>query len=144
MRNISPSNRRFLRHYAEMVFAMFAGMLVLGVPLEGLLHAVGSGTRELEREAPAVVLLGMATTMTIPMVWWMRRMGHGWRPCNEMTASMFLPTALVIGLMGAGAMGFGAAMGFEHALMLPSMLLAMLLRRDEYSCARHAPRAQPA
>lgn len=144
MPKISPPNRRFWRHYAEMVIAMFAGMLVLGIPLEGLLQLLGTGTSDLERDAPALVLLSMATTMTIPMVWWMRRMGHDWRPCNEMAASMFLPTFLVMGLMGAGAMGFGAAMGLEHVLMLPAMLVAMLLRREEYSCAPHGHRVQPA
>jgi len=32
MRRISPSTRHFVRHYVEMVVAMFLGMLVLGVP----------------------------------------------------------------------------------------------------------------
>jgi hypothetical protein len=81
-----------------------------------------------------VLLLGMASIMTIPMVAWMRRMGHGWQPCNEMAASMFLPTFVVIGMMAAGAIGFGMAMTLEHVLMLPAMLVAMLLRREEYSC----------
>jgi hypothetical protein len=62
-------NRRFIRHYAEMVVAMFAGMLVLGVIED-----------------------------------------------------------------------FGTLMTLEHVVMLPAMLLAMLLRREEYS-GHHAQHA---
>src|SRR3954447_700532 len=134
MLNISHQNRRFIRHYLEMVIAMFAGMVVLGIPGEAALRAIGDSSSELQADAPAVALLVMAFIMTVPMVAWMRRMGHGWQPCNEMAASMFLPTFLVIGLMAAGAADFGTAMGLEHLLMLPAMLVAMLLRREEYSC----------
>jgi hypothetical protein len=56
----------FIRHYIEMVVVMFAGMIVLGLPGEAALKALGSGTSELRDDAPAVVFLGMAATMTIP------------------------------------------------------------------------------
>jgi hypothetical protein len=131
--------RTFIRHYAEMVAAMFAGMIVLGLPAEGALVAAGTSTSDLSDSAPAVVLLGMAVTMTVPMVAWMRYRGHGWRPSAEMSASMFLPTFAAIGLMGAGVLAFHAAMGVEHAVMFPSMLAAMLLRPSEYT--GHAHRA---
>ena len=134
MLNISPRNRRFLRHYVEMVIAMFAGMIVLGIPAEAGLRAMGTSTSALHHDAPAALLLGMAVIMTVPMVAWMRRMGHGWQPCNEMAASMFLPTFIVIAMMAVGVMDFGTAMSLEHVLMLPAMLVAMLLRREEYSC----------
>jgi hypothetical protein len=135
MLKISPQNRRFIRHYLEMVVAMFLGMIVLGIPAEAGLRAFGSSSSELQADAPALMLLGMAVIMTASMVAWMRRMGHGWQPCNEMAAGMFLPTFLVIGMMAAGAADFGLAMSLEHVLMLPAMLVAMLLRRDEYSCS---------
>lgn len=141
---MTASTRHFIRHYVEMVVAMFAGMLVLGPPAEAALRAIGSSTSDLQNDAPAVALLGMAVIMTIPMVGWMRYRGHGWRPCNEMAASMFLPTFAAIGLMGVGALAFMPAMMLEHAVMLPSMLLAMLLRRDEYSCGAHAHHVQEA
>jgi hypothetical protein len=127
----------FVRHYVEMVIAMFLGMVLLGLPAEGALLAFGSSTSELEREAPALMLLGMAFVMTVPMVAWMRYRGHGWRPNAEMAASMFLPTFAVVALMAGGAVDFWSAMGIEHAAMLPSMLVAMLLRRDEYSGHNH-------
>ena len=75
--------------------------------------------------------------MTVPMVAWMRYRGHGWRPSAEMSASMFLPTFAAIGLMGAGALEFGAALGLEHVVMFPSMLAAMLLRPSEYTAHAH-------
>jgi hypothetical protein len=143
MLKISSPTRRFIRHYIEMVIAMFAGMIVLGIPGEAALRAAGYSSSQLQADAPAVALLAMAVIMTVPMVAWMRRMGHGWRPCNEMAASMFLPTFLVIGMMAAGAADFATAMGLEHAIMLPAMLVAMLLRREEYSCD-HRHHLQPA
>ncbi len=136
MSRISHQNRRFIRHYVEMVVAMVVGMVALGVPAEGVLRALGTGTSELKDSAPAVVLLGMAVTMTVPMVAWMRHRGHGWRPNAEMAASMIVPTLGVIALLGAGLVtDFGVLMTLEHVVMLPAMLLVMLLRVDEYSHA---------
>ena len=123
----------FIRHYVEMVVVMFAGMIVLGVPGEAALHAMGSGTSELRETAPATVFLGMALTMTVPMVAWMRYRGHSWQPTLEMAASMVIPTLIAIALLGAGLASFAALMGLEHVAMLLGMLLAMLLRRDEYT-----------
>ena len=137
----SSPTAHFVRHYAEMVAAMFLGMLVLGLPAEGALRAIGSSSTELQNDAPALALLGMAVIMTVPMIAWMRHRGHGRRPNAEMAASMFLPTFAVIALM-AGSMvsDFMTLMSLEHVVMLPSMLIAMLLRRDEYTGhAHHAP-----
>src|SRR5688500_7195493 len=137
-RFLQSPNGHFVRHYVEMVVAMFAGMLVLGVPAEGVLRAVGGSSSELEREAPALMLLGMAFVMTVPMVAWMRYRGHGWRPNAEMAASMFLPTFGVIGVLAAGLVDdVMLLMSIEHVVMLPSMLVAMLLRRDEYTGHAH-------
>jgi hypothetical protein len=140
---ISASTRGFLRHYAEMVAAMFIGMVVLGVPAEAALHTMGTSASALEDDAPAVLLLGMAFVMTAPMVGWMSYRGHGWRPNAEMAASMFVPTFGVIGVMATGMVSdFMTLMTAEHVVMLPSMLVAMLLRRDEYTCGVHAHQAQ--
>jgi hypothetical protein len=40
-------------------------------------------------------------------------------------------------LVGSGAMAQGPVMVIEHIGMLAGMLIAMLLRRDEYSGAAH-------
>ncbi len=81
-------------------------------------------------------LLAMGISMTVPMVAWMRHRGHGWRPSNEMAASMMVPTAGVVGLLGAGLVtDVGTLLMIEHVVMFPAMLVAMLLRSDEYSHA---------
>ena len=134
MMNLTSGTRHFIRHYAEMVLAMFAGMLVLGLPLAMALGAFGVSMSELNEDAPALALLGMATTMTVPMVGWMRYRGHSWQPSSEMAASMFLPTFGVIALLWGGVIeDFGTLMMLEHVVMLPAMLIAMLLRYDEYA-----------
>ena len=135
---MNSSTRHFLRHYAEMVLAMVLGMVVLGTPIELVLQAVGSGADVLEREAPAVLLLGMAVIMTVPMVAWMAYRGHGRRANAEMAASMLVPGVGVIALLAAGVMtDVGDLIVLEHVVMLPSMLGVMLLRREEYSSHAH-------
>ena len=135
------ANRRFARHYAEMVAAMFLGMVLLGVPAGWLFAALGTSWDGL---SPAMMLFAMTVTMSVPMAAWMRYRGHAWRPNFEMAASMLIPTFVVMALLWAGvASSSGAMMVPEHAAMLACMLLAMLLRRDEYS-AHHHRHGQPA
>jgi hypothetical protein len=131
---MSAATKHFLRHYAEMVIAMFAGMAVLGFPAGWALGAVGIDWNALTDDAPALMFLGMATTMTLPMVGWMLYRGHSWRSNTEMSASMFLPTFAVIGLLWADLLtDLGALMVIEHVAMLLAMAGAMLLRRAEYA-----------
>ena len=129
---MSASVKHFIRHYLEMVVAMFLGMAILGVPAEGALRVLGTSSHDAYHDVPALMLLGMATTMTVPMVAWMRYRGHAWRPNAEMAASMFIPTFAAIGLLPAGV-DVMTAMGIQHVLMFPAMLGAMLLRGAEYS-----------
>jgi hypothetical protein len=136
----SRSTSRFARHYAEMVAVMFAGMFVLMAPTGVLLGAFGTSWSGL---SPAMNVFAMALTMTVPMIAWMRYRGHAWRPNVEMAASMLIPTFAVMGLLWSG-LANGGLMVPEHAGMLTCMLIAMLLRRDEYSCATHPSHAQPA
>jgi hypothetical protein len=79
----------------------------------------------------------------VPMVAWMRYRGHSWPACAEMSASMFIPAFATIALLWGGlVVDIGALMLIEHVAMLPSMLVAMLLRREEYSSAHDHARAQ--
>jgi hypothetical protein len=130
----SPSLRRpsvrFALHYTEMVAVMFIGMFVLMAPTGRLLGAVGTSWSGL---SPAMNTFTMALTMAVPMVGWMRYRGHAWRPNAEMAASMLIPTFAVMAASAAGVTG--GLMVPEHAGMLACMLVAMLLRRDEYACA---------
>ncbi len=139
---MSKSTRHFIRHYLEMVAAMFLGMGVLFAPALLALGAAGVSSAELRSDVPALLLLGMGVTMTVPMVAWMRYRRHGWAASNEMAASMLIPTAGVIALLGADLVDdVGALLMIEHVVMLPAMLVAMLLRRDEYSGAGSAQAA---
>jgi hypothetical protein len=136
---MTPTAKHFIRHYVEMVVAMFLGMAVLGIPAGWALTAVGTSWTELTDDAPALMFLGMATTMTVPMVAWMMYRGHSRRANAEMSASMFLPTFAVIGLLAAGLLtDTGALLIIEHVAMLLAMLGAMLLRPAEY-LHHHAP-----
>ena len=128
----------FARHYVEMLVAMFLGMAALGTPAMLALGAAGVSSAELHADAPALMLLGMGITMTVPMVAWMRFRGHGWRTNSEMSASMFLPTFAVIGLLWVDVVAdIGALLLIQHVAMLLAMLAAMLLRRDEYTHGAH-------
>jgi hypothetical protein len=132
---MSPSTRHFVRHYVEMVVAMFLGMAVLGLPAGWAMSAVGTSWSEI---GDAPMLFGMAVTMTVPMVAWMRYRGHRWRANAEMAASMFLPTFAVIALLwGSLVEDIGVLMLAEHVAMLLSMLAAMLLRPSEYVHGSH-------
>jgi hypothetical protein len=141
---MTTSARHFVRHYLEMLAAMFLGMAVLGTPALLALGAAGVSSAELRGDAPAVLLLGMGITMTVPMVAWMRYRGHGWPASNEMAASMLIPTAGVIGLLGSGLIvDMGTLLAIEHVVMLPSMLVAMLMRREEYTHGVHRHQHSP-
>lgn len=135
--------RQFARHYAEMVLVMFLGMAVLGIAAELLLGAFDSGWGQLQQDAPAAMLMLMAGTMTVPMVVWMRRMGHRWQPTLEMSGSMIVPTLGVIGLLASGLTeDIGTLLVIEHVAMLAGMFGVMALRPEEYS--GHAGVHEPA
>jgi hypothetical protein len=104
-----------------MLLAMLLGMAVLGSFLQAI------------TEAPAVVSLGMALSMTAPMAAWMRYRGHPWCRVAEMAGAMLLPAVVLIGLLWTGAVDAKAVLDIQHAVMIPSMLAAMTFRRSEYS-----------
>jgi hypothetical protein len=131
---MSASTRHFTRHYVEMVAAMFLGMGVLLPPLGAALRAFGTSLHDTD----TLMISAMAVTMIVPMVAWMRYRGHGWQPCADMTAAMVVPTLAVLALLWTGLIAdLGVLLAIEHVAMLPSMLVAMLLRRDEYTGSVH-------
>ena len=97
---------RFARHLGEMVVAMLVWMAALG----GVLAVVGTlpGNDTLVGE---YAWMGLA--MSVPMVLWMRRMGHSWLDGLGMSAWMVVPMyALVVPVaVGAVAMEPMALMG---------------------------------
>jgi hypothetical protein len=135
---VSRATVRFIKHYAEMVAVMFAGMIVLGIPFGAALAGAGISTDELHTELPALMLLGMGFTMTAPMIPWMRWRGHRWQPTLEMAASMVVPTLGVVGLLAFDLVDdIGALLAVEHVAMFGAMLAVMLMRRGEYSHHAH-------
>ena len=131
----TPARRRspwraWSLHLAEMMIAMFAGMAVLGFGLEGVLSLLGSTLSD----APAAVMASvMAFNMTAPMAWWMHYRGHGSRHNIEMSASMIVPTALVIALHWLGAVGPDSVVLVQHVVMIPAMVGLMLARFEHYA-----------
>lgn len=121
---------RFLRHYLEMVAAMIVGMAAFGA-----LSLLGFDLSD----QIAVEIVEMAVWMTAPMIAWMRIRGHRWPVCAEMAAAMLLPAAGALALLAAGVVTDpGTLFMLEHTVMFPAMLVAMLLRRDEYTGHAHA------
>ncbi|WP_260478647.1 hypothetical protein [Kibdelosporangium aridum] len=132
MTNTVTLNGRFARHYVEMVVAMVAGMLLFA-PLWTWWSAMAR---------PDVEAIVMATNMTLGMGIWMRVRGHGWRPIAEMGAAMYVPFLLLLGPYWLGVLSAEGLMIGGHVLMLPAMLIAMLLRRTEYT-VHHQHQRQP-
>ena len=140
---MSASTRHFARHYVEMVVAMFLGMGVLLPPLGAALRTAGTSLHD----SDVLMISAMALTMTVPMIAWMRYGRHGWPVCADMAAAMVIPTLSVLAVLWSGLVAdLGTLLLIEHLAMLPSMLVAMLLHRDEYTGAthRHAQQQVPA
>jgi hypothetical protein len=101
---------------------------------------VGFDVGDWQDDEIELLLLGMAFTMTVPMVAWMRYRGHSWARGWEMAAAMFAPSVAAIVLLWAGAVeDSDALLMIQHIAMLPAMLAVMLLRVGEYT--RHVTRA---
>jgi hypothetical protein len=131
-----PEWRRFGRHFLEMTVAMMLGMCVLGAAFR-VIHVAtfGSGFDAAWRDHVGLAAFAMAFNMTLPMVLWMRHRGHSWERGGEMAPAMFLPALAFLVLFWLGLVSASAVLAMQMLLMLPSMLLVMLCRFDEYSAA---------
>ena len=126
----ATGKRAFARHFVEMLLAMFLGMGVFG-GLATLIFALAGSSLTDQSVALRVTLMGVY--MTIPMVAWMRYRGHSAARNLEMAASMMIPSLIVAAVAWAGALEADAALGIQHAIMIPAMLGVMLWRYDEYA-----------
>ena len=118
---VTLTDRRFWRHFLEMLVAMVVGMVGLG-PLWPELH----GTE--------LHLLVMATNMTLGMALWMAVRRHRWVPIAEMGLAMYVPFVVLLPPFWAGWLPADAVFVLGRVLMLPAMLPAMLRRPAEYLC----------
>ena len=125
----------FWRHFVQMILAMMVGMAVLGLPFRAVLGSLGYTRDQAFARFPEIVCVVMTFNMAVGMVVWMRFRGHGWRTTAEMTLAMSAATAVALGLFGSHIVSEEPLIGLMHVLMLPAMLAAMLLRREEYSYA---------
>lgn len=116
-------NRHFLLHLLEMVVAMLVGMYALGWLWPDLPGGV------------ELMALVMATDMTIGMAAWMAVRGHSRMSITEMSAAMYAPFVVVLLPYWVGVLPVGLVFPLGHLLMLPTMVVAMLHRRDEYTGA---------
>jgi hypothetical protein len=126
--------RRFAVHYLQMLVAMVLGMVLLMPLWRPVLGAAGAAGL-LDRTT--VHLLVMATDMALGMALWMLVRRHSLAAVGEMTLAMYLPFAVLLVPLWAGALSPGAVSAAGHLLMLPAMALAMLLRASDYT---HTPR----
>ena len=131
----STATGRFVRHYLEMVIAMFVGMGVLWPVWLGLFWVSGQSQLADRTDVDAIT---MAIDMSVAMAAWMRFRGHAGTPILEMCAAMVLPFVVLLVPYWYGAVGRVAVMAVGHSAMLVTMLLAMLWRRDEYA-GHHDP-----
>lgn len=131
---MSDSTAQFVRHYVEMVVAMFVGMPIFGILFRSPLDPFG--LRETMLARPYLSEMLMLIAMSIPMAAYMVWRGHRMERTVEMVAGMALPALAVIALTASEAVPlFSVATLFiwSHVAMLLGMLASMMLRRHEYS-----------
>jgi multisubunit Na+/H+ antiporter MnhC subunit len=143
--------RAFARHFLEMMVAMVAGMVILGLAVSLLLVRLGCTNQPNEHVGlhahsrmasnmgcasllnghvdPLVLVLATnMIVMTAGMGMWMRYRGYAWIHIAEMGGAMYLPILLLMVLYSANVLGGGFVFIAGHVLMLPAMLGIMLYR----------------
>ncbi|WP_205751856.1 hypothetical protein [Cryptosporangium phraense] len=118
---------RFLRHFAEMLVAMYVGMLVLG-PLWPI-----------PTDRADVASFVMATDMSLAMAVWMWHRSHDRLAIGEMTAAMYAPFAVLLLPWYAGLWSSGIVLVGGHVLGILAMA-AVVLRHPTGSAG---PRTGP-
>jgi hypothetical protein len=126
----------FVLHLLEMTLAMMVGMLLFGALVGVIASASGSTLDVVRTGQPELFALGMATSMSVTMVGWMRRRGHSRRASGEAAAAMFVPVFLLIACYWAGAVSADSVCPIACMLMIPAMAGAMLVRLDHYTNGR--------
>ncbi len=136
---------RFFWHLLQMILSMAVGMAIFVALFSALLSP--TGYLALQTQTPLLWFAGMAVSMTVPMVAWMRYyQRHSWRQCVEMTVAMLFPSAPVAALVqfGVTAEPWFVARTLAHsthAAMLIGMTTWMLYRRNEYAASANDSKA---
>lgn len=124
--------RAFVRHYVEMVLAMFAGMIVVGLAVKGLLMFTGADAVERAIDGPIAAAAVMCAYMVAGMAAWMAYRRHTVRQNVEMNLAMVSPMVLLVPLEIAGTIDGHGLMIWLHVLMFGAMWLYMLWRPIEH------------
>lgn len=129
---------RFTLHFLEMVVVMMVGMM----PYHALIRALPPEYAVWFARGTTLYRLGMALSMALPMLPWMKVRGHGWRSGAEMALAMLAPTAVVLLLCWLGLdQGQPWVRNADGPGMLLAMLGLMLCRREHYTGGHsHQPR----
>lgn len=120
--------RAFVRHYVEMVLAMFAGMIVLGLAEKGLVAATGADAVERALDGPIAAAVVMCVYMVAGMAAWMAYRRHTVRQNVEMNLAMVSPMAVLVPLELGGVVDGHGLMTWLHVGMFVTMWLYMLWR----------------
>jgi hypothetical protein len=140
---------QWLRHLAEMVVAMYAGMLVYMALVRPVLRGIGFAGLVAGDLGYAWMLLFMVS----PMVALMRFQRHSWRMTDEMAAGMVAPVLVCFGLVRLGICPLLPFLSWltptsvylaAHDGMLLGMIAVMVIRRGMYPhmlglATTHAP-----
>jgi hypothetical protein len=134
----------FARHFVEMCVPMCLGLAVLDFIYIWAAGLVGYA--DPFGQLPELSALVVGFNMTAPMVAWMRFRKMDWSKTTEMAAVMAVEAVLIIGVYWLGLVGTAKVSGntnlwwWQHGLMMPMMLAAMLYRLDFYtgSTSHHA------
>jgi hypothetical protein len=130
--------RSFLRHLLEMTVAMMVGMVAYGLLIGVGVALAGNSPEDARLGQPELFVLGMAFSMSVTMVAWMRHRGHSWRNGLEMSAAMFAPALALIVCYWLHAVSSNSMCPIACAAMIPAMVVAMLFRLDDYTGQRVA------
>jgi len=130
----------FTRHLLEMVLAMGAGMVVLGVALGVLGEPPGYANLLLRYGL-------MGAFMSAPMMAWMRYRGHQWSDGLEMTVAMLAPILALVLPVELGVARYvpglseGSLMMLSHVAMIAGMVVLMIYRFERYAHGARSHRA---
>ena len=102
------------------------------------LAVFGTGFDDAWHRHTELAVFAMTFNMTLPMVAWMRHRAHSWERSGEMGAAMFVLASALLVLLWLGVISSHVVLPLEMALMIPSMILVMLYRVDDYSGPRLA------
>jgi hypothetical protein len=129
--HVARGAARFGLHLLEMCAIMCIGIAVLDVPF--LAAAKSAGVSDPATQLPELTALVVAFNMSLPMALWMRVRHHHKRCIQEMSAAMFIEAAILIVAAAIGLLPRDSLVAWQHSLMVPAMVVAMLLRLHVYT-----------